>query len=105
MAKRFYEKVSVQDKDGGFCVMLDGRMLRTPGKVALQFDHEPHAQLVAAEWRDQGDEILPNTMPCTRLMNVLVSRRHQDVVNWSRNFVHMRGQIYYVTARKAPKNY
>ncbi|PHS39043.1 MAG: ATPase [Robiginitomaculum sp.] len=70
MAKRFYEKVSVQDKDGGFCVMLDGRMLRTPGKVALQFDHEPHAQLVAAEWRDQGDEILPNTMPCTRLMNV-----------------------------------
>ncbi len=70
MAKRFYEKVFVQGKDGGFCVMLDGWTLRTPGKMVLQFSRKSQAQLVAAEWQAQGEDIVPNTMPCTRLMNV-----------------------------------
>ncbi len=70
MPKRFYEKVLVQDEGDGFCILLDGRVLRTPGNVVLRFAHKFQAQLVAAEWQEQGDEILPNTMPCTRLMNV-----------------------------------
>jgi len=70
MAKRFYENVTVKAGDDGFVVMLDGRVLKTPGKANLTFKTETHAELVAAEWRAQSGEILPNTMPCTRLMNV-----------------------------------
>ncbi len=70
MAKRFYTLATVEALGGGFAVTLDGRVLKTPGKVALQFASRNHAKLVAAEWQAQGEEILPNTMPCTRLMNV-----------------------------------
>ncbi len=75
MAKRFYKDVAVTggavaDVAGGFVVTLDGFVLKTPGKMALSFARKNHAELVAAEWRAQGGEILPNTMPCTRMMNV-----------------------------------
>ena len=70
MAKRFYKQVSVQDKSDGFAVVLDGRMLKTPGKMPLWFSDKHHANLAASEWQAQGEDILPNTMPCTRLMNV-----------------------------------
>jgi len=70
MAKRFYKDVSVHDTDRGFAVVLDGRVLKTPGKAALRFSNQTQADLVAAEWQAQWEEILPNTMPCTRLMNV-----------------------------------
>jgi len=70
MAKRFYEKVAVEDRAGDIVVTLGGRVLKTPGKMALAFADRNHAKLVAAEWDAQGEDILPNTMPCTRLMNV-----------------------------------
>lgn len=72
MAKRFYKDVAVADADAadGFVVTLDGRVLKTPGKMALSFVFQNHAELVASEWQAQGEEILPHTMPCTRMMNV-----------------------------------
>lgn len=70
MAKRFYKQVEVKPHDGGYAVLLDGRVLKTPGKQALTFESSFRAKLVAAEWQAQGEVILPDTMPCTRLMNV-----------------------------------
>ncbi len=70
MAKRFYDSVVVESRAGVCVVTLDGRVLKTPGKVDLLFKSQAHAQLVAAEWQAQGAEILPHTMPCTRMMNV-----------------------------------
>lgn len=76
MAKRFYKDVAVAldtdtDADGaGYVVKLDGRLLKTPGKMALRFASENQAKLVAAEWQAQDEDILPGTMPCTRMMNV-----------------------------------
>ncbi|PHS75890.1 MAG: ATPase [Robiginitomaculum sp.] len=70
MAKRFYENVAVEADGAGYVVKLDGRVLKTPGKMALSFARKNHANLVAAEWQAQGEDILPNTMPCTRMMNV-----------------------------------
>ena len=70
MAKRFYTHVSVKRRGAHFIIMLDGRVLKTQGKHDLVFACKSHAQLVAAEWQGQKDDILPATMPCTRLMNV-----------------------------------
>ena len=70
MAKRFYKNVAVENRAGVTVVTLDGRVLKTPGKVDLTFSCEAHANLIAEEWRAQDEEILPHTMPCTRMMNV-----------------------------------
>jgi len=70
MAKRFYKDVAVEADGAEYAVKLDGRVLKTPGKMALVFARETHANLVAAEWQAQGEDILPHTMPCTRMMNV-----------------------------------
>ncbi|NNC36676.1 MAG: ATPase [Hyphomonadaceae bacterium] len=54
----------------GFQITLDGRVLKTQGKKQLLCRTEKQAQIVAAEWDAQIDEIKPEEMPCTRLMNV-----------------------------------
>lgn len=70
MANRFYKTVSTASADGGFHVTLDGRVLKTPGKMQLVCLTETQAKHVADEWDAQEKEIKPETMPCTRLMNV-----------------------------------
>jgi len=72
--KRFYKEVSVASVEGGFLVQLDGRTLKTPGKKTLLIPTQKAANLVAAEWDAQGDDILPLTMPVTRLLNVAVEQ-------------------------------
>lgn len=83
-AKRFYKDVSVSSREGGFAVLLDARVLKTPGKFPLIMPREDMAERVAAEWEAQEEFILPQTMPCTRLMNVAVERTpvsRADVIN------------------------
>lgn len=66
---RFYERVSVDARAGGFVVLLDGRPVRTPGKRRLAVPTAALAELVAAEWRSQGERVDPATMPVTRIVN------------------------------------
>jgi len=73
-AKRFYKDATIVPKEGGFAVLLDGRVLKTPGKLALIISDRDTAERVAAEWAAQDEFILPQTMPCTRLMNVAIER-------------------------------
>lgn len=61
-------------RNGAFVVTLDGRPVRTPGRRPLHLPHRPMGEAVAAEWRDQGEEIAPATMPLTRLANTAVDR-------------------------------
>ena len=69
LPKRFYAEVAVAEHEGGFAITLDGKMVRTPARQVLAVPTEALAQLVAAEWRAQGEEIDPVTMPATRLVN------------------------------------
>ncbi len=70
MAKRFYKVVTVVPAGVDYAVHLDGRELKTPGKHALHVPSQALAELVAAEWDAQLDEINPASMPVTRLVNV-----------------------------------
>ncbi|MBB4195100.1 chaperone required for assembly of F1-ATPase [Rhizobium aethiopicum] len=69
LPKRFYTDVAVAEDEGSFAITLDGKSVRTPARQVLAVPTEALAQLVAAEWRRQGEEIDPVTMPVTRLVN------------------------------------
>ena len=68
--RRFYKSVEVVAVDGGgFALRLDGRGARTPGKRQLVAPTRAVAELIAAEWAEQGETIEPMSMPATRLAN------------------------------------
>lgn len=69
LPKRFYKDVATKDEDGGVLLLLDGKTVRTPGKVPLVLPSQDLAEAVAQEWRAQGTWIDPHTMPLTRLAN------------------------------------
>jgi len=77
-AKRFYKEVATIKGEGGWLVQLDGRTLKTPGKMTLLVPSEKAAQLIAAEWDAQTEFIRPETMPVTRLLNVAVEHLHNE---------------------------
>jgi chaperone required for assembly of F1-ATPase len=82
--KRFYKAVTVEARGGsGFAVLLDRRMIKTPGKRELLLPTRTLADAVAAEWIAQGLVIAPLTMPMTRLSNTAIERvagRERDIV-------------------------
>ena len=69
LPKRFYKDVSVADEGGRAAILLDGRPVRTPGKAPLAVPSAALAEAIADEWRAQGKEIDPQTMPLTKLAN------------------------------------
>lgn len=73
-ARRFWTTADLRPADGGFEVMLDSRVLRTPGKHALVLPTEGLARAVADEWLAQDDVIAPQTMPLTRAVNSAVEK-------------------------------
>ena len=70
--KRFYKQVAVTPTANGFAIELDGRPIRTPKKSAFAVPGEAVAAAVAEEWSEQGDEILPESMPLLRLANTAI---------------------------------
>ncbi|WP_069093662.1 ATP12 family chaperone protein [Methyloligella halotolerans] len=70
---RFYKEVSVGETETGeFQLLLDGRTVKTPGRNVLALPNRDLGEAVAEEWRAQGKQILPETMPMTRLVNTAI---------------------------------
>jgi len=69
LPKRFYKEVAVKDEGGRCALLLDGKPVKTPGKAALSLPAKALAEAIADEWRAQGDQIDPRTMPLTKLAN------------------------------------
>ena len=68
--KRFWRDVTVVDN----AVLLDGRAVRTPGRLPLILPNTPLADAVAAEWRAVEGDIKPHEMPLTGLANAAIER-------------------------------
>jgi chaperone required for assembly of F1-ATPase len=79
LPRRFYKDVAVAEEPNGFAITLDGRKLKTPAKADLVLPVYTAAEAVAAEWRAQGEEIDPRTMPMTRLVNSALDGVAHDV--------------------------
>ncbi len=74
LPKRFYGTVGVSEESGGFAVLLDGKVAKTPLKRPLAFPVRALAETVAKEWDAQAAEIDPGKMPMTRLANLAIDR-------------------------------
>jgi len=70
--KRFYKLSSVDQSGDGYAVMLDGRSIKTKSKKVLQHKSRDIAMLMMKEWAEQGDIILPDTMPVTQIITTLI---------------------------------
>ncbi len=57
--KRFFRQVSIAPEGSGWRVLLDGKPIRTPAKVAQTVPSEALAQAMALEWSAQGPKIDP----------------------------------------------
>jgi len=78
--KRFYKDVSLGD---GNTILLDSRTLKTPRGASLDLLTRTLADAIADEWRAQGDEIDPQSMPLTKLANTAidgVTPRRDEVI-------------------------
>src|SRR5258707_9752397 len=78
LPKRFYKKVSAEEKDGGFALLLDGKTARTPARKPLTLPSRALARAIAAEWDGQESDIDPAKMPLTRLANLAIDRIGQE---------------------------
>lgn len=57
--KRFYREAAAVEGADGWHVSLDGRRVKTQGGQPLALSNRALAELLAAEWAGQGDEIDP----------------------------------------------
>ncbi len=73
--KRFWKHVAI---DAERVVTLDGRPVRTPGRVPLTLPTDALAEAVADEWRAVEGTIDPRGMPLTGLANAAIDRIAPD---------------------------
>ncbi|MBV9332017.1 MAG: ATPase [Alphaproteobacteria bacterium] len=76
--KRFYKTVHIDRSNGGFAVLLDGKVVRTPLGNSLVLPSRALADAVGEEWCAQEKEISPESMPLTRLANATVDWNERD---------------------------
>ena len=70
--KRFYKSVLLADD--GLSIQLDGQNLRSPARSLLRLPTMSLASAIADEWRAQGDDIDPATLPLFSLSVTVVDR-------------------------------
>ena len=73
-ARRFWAEATVEAVEDGFAVRLDGRVVRTPAKREVAMPSRALADGVAEEWRAQGEEVQPLSMPLTRAVNATLDK-------------------------------
>ncbi|HWI86862.1 MAG TPA: ATP12 family protein [Sphingomonas sp.] len=78
--RRFYTVVAIADG----AILLDDRPVRTPARAPLIVPYPALAEAVADEWRQQGEEIDPRTMPLTGLSNAAIDRVAPDPAAFAR---------------------
>jgi chaperone required for assembly of F1-ATPase len=67
--RRFYKEVTVQQRDGTFVLLLDGRAAKSAGGNHLAVPCLAAARALADEWSAQNETIDPAAMPLTRILN------------------------------------
>jgi chaperone required for assembly of F1-ATPase len=72
LRRRFYNAVSVEPREGGYAVLLDGRPVKTPARRTLAAPTQALARALADEWEAQRDVVDPAAMPLTRLANSII---------------------------------
>jgi chaperone required for assembly of F1-ATPase len=74
--KRVYKTAAIAATESGegYVVTLDGKHLHSPGQQPLIVPSVALAEAIAGEWAGQGPEIVPTSMPLTRLVATATDR-------------------------------
>ncbi|HMI40178.1 MAG TPA: ATP12 family protein [Sphingomicrobium sp.] len=81
--KRFWKDAKVVATGGGWGIELDGKPLRTPGKLPLVVPGEALAQSIAAEWHGAPETVDPRSMAMTGLANAAIERVATDTAGFA----------------------
>ena len=72
--RRFWKEVAVTGRE----ITLDGKPVRTPGRVPLALPTDALAEAIAEEWRAVGEKLDPRAMLLTGLANAAIDRIAPD---------------------------
>lgn len=72
--RRFYDAATIAPAEGGWCILLDGKLLRSPAKRSFALPTEALAAAIAEEWQAQGEKIDPRSMPLMQLAATAIDR-------------------------------
>ncbi|HEU4837811.1 MAG TPA: ATP12 family protein [Micavibrio sp.] len=79
--KRVYKVASHTKTEDGWVVQLDGKSVKTPSGQPLAAPNRIIADAIVREWSDQKDDIVPDSMPITQILNTAIDRmRERDVM-------------------------
>ncbi len=70
--KRFWKTVTVEPKDDGWRVLLDGRPIRTQGGAPQIVGSRELAELLGGEWAAQGETVDPAAFPLRDLADYAI---------------------------------
>lgn len=76
--KRFYKEVTVDEADGEWRVLLDGRGIKTAGGRQQRVPTRALAEALAAEWAAQGEDIDAQAFPLRDLADFAVDAMATD---------------------------
>lgn len=76
--RRFYKDASVAPGEGGWAILLDAKVLRSPAKRPLTLPTEALAREIADEWQAQGNKVDPRSMPLMQLAATAIDRVADD---------------------------
>lgn len=76
--KRFWKEAAVEQVDGGWRVILDGRPVRTQGGNPQLAPRRALAELLASEWAGQGETIDPAGFPARDTADYAIDRVAYD---------------------------
>lgn len=73
-ARRFWKDATVERDGTEYTVHLDGRQVKTPGKLPLVVPTKALADAITREWAVQDESVDPRTMPVTRSANAAIDK-------------------------------
>lgn len=82
--KRVYKLASHTKTEDGYVLQLDGKTVKTPLGAPLAAPARALADSIVAEWAAQGDDVVPDSMPMTSLLNTAIDQtRNRDAITKS----------------------
>lgn len=76
--RKFYKAAEAGTAPGGYVIRLDGKPVRTPLQKPLILSSEKLAGAIAEEWQSQKEDIVPASMPLTKLANTMIDKARGD---------------------------
>ncbi len=97
--RRFWTEVTVADRG----IALDGKPVRTPGRVPLLLPTDALAEAVADEWRAVEGTLDPRRMPLTGLANAAIDRIAPDPLTFAAGLARYgQSDLLYYRAEAPP---